>query len=73
MLLGETHWDGYTIFSVISGILLVLMALFPGEKAGTRVTYFVGGIIIWARTVSMWRPSPPERTSSPSISSSSPY
>jgi hypothetical protein len=48
MVMGLTHWDGYTIFSVISGVLLVVMALVPGEKAGTRVGLFLGGIAMAA-------------------------
>jgi hypothetical protein len=48
MLIGLTHWDGYTVFSVISGVLLVLMALVPGEKPGTRVGFFLGGIAMGA-------------------------
>jgi hypothetical protein len=43
MLFGTSHWDGYTVFSVISGVLLVLMALVPGLKPGARLLYVLGG------------------------------
>jgi hypothetical protein len=37
------HWDGYTIFSVISGIALVVMAILPGLKPSTRIIYVLAG------------------------------
>ena len=44
MLFGTSHWDGYTVFSVISGVLLVVMAVVPGLKPGTRLLYVLGGV-----------------------------
>ena len=48
MLLGTSHWDGYTVFSVISGVLLVIMAFVPGIKPGARLTYVLVGIGMFA-------------------------
>ena len=45
-MLASSHWDGYTVFSVISGVLLVLMSFTPGLKPGSRVLYVVGGIAL---------------------------
>jgi len=48
MLIGMSHWTGYTVFSVISGVLLVLMTFAPGLKPGTRAAYLLGGIALAA-------------------------
>jgi hypothetical protein len=40
------HWTGYTVFSVISGVLLVIMCLLPGVKAGSRILYLLGGVAL---------------------------
>jgi hypothetical protein len=45
-VLASAHWDGYTVFSVISGVLLVLMSFTPRLKPGSRVLYVVGGIAL---------------------------
>ena len=44
MLLAASHWTGYTVFSVISGVLLVLMTVTPGLSPGRRVMTFLGGV-----------------------------
>lgn len=38
------HWDGYTVFSVISGVALVLLALAPSARPSSRVGSFFGGV-----------------------------
>jgi hypothetical protein len=40
-----TQWDGYTVFSVLSGLALVVMALIPTvvPRARDRLWLFVGG------------------------------
>jgi hypothetical protein len=48
VLLGTSHWDGYTVFSVLSGALLVLMTFAPGLKPGSRVGYLFVGIAMGA-------------------------
>jgi hypothetical protein len=48
MLLATAHWDGYTVFSVISGVILVLMNFTPGLKPGIRITCLVVGIAMAA-------------------------
>ena len=38
------HWDGYTIFSVVSGVALLLTALSPRQRTGTRAWMLIGGV-----------------------------
>jgi len=51
-VLATSHWDGYTVFSVISGVLLILMSFTPGMKPGSRVLGVVGGIAL--ATYGIW-------------------
>jgi hypothetical protein len=39
-----SHWDIYTVSSVISGVALVIMAVLPGLKPGTRLLYAILGV-----------------------------
>jgi hypothetical protein len=38
------HWDGYTIFSIVSGAALLLAALSPRQRAGRRAWMLIGGV-----------------------------
>jgi hypothetical protein len=40
------HWDGYTVFSIVSGVALMLAALSPRQKGSTRAWMLIGGIVI---------------------------
>jgi hypothetical protein len=43
-MLATEQWDVYSIFSVISGVVMIGMAFVPWPKISTRVIYFVVGI-----------------------------
>ena len=38
------HWDVYSIFSIIAGISMIVMALIPGVGAGSRAVYVLFGV-----------------------------
>lgn len=40
------HWDGYTVFSVISGIALLLMALAKGKASSRALMAAAGAVLI---------------------------
>jgi hypothetical protein len=40
------HWDIYTVGSVVSGILLLVVSFLPGLKATQRFWVFASGIAI---------------------------
>jgi hypothetical protein len=37
------HWDAYTVFSILSGLVLVATALAPGSSAKDRLYALAGG------------------------------
>jgi hypothetical protein len=39
------HWDGYTVFSVLSGICLIACTVLPGIKVKDRAYSLIGGVI----------------------------
>jgi hypothetical protein len=42
------YWDGYTVFSVISGLLLIVLALTPGSSWRERLLFLgSGGGMVW--------------------------
>jgi hypothetical protein len=43
MSAATSNWNGYTVFSVIAGISLVILALFPDQKPSGRVINVVVG------------------------------
>ena len=44
MSVATSDWDGYTVFSVIAGISLVILAFLPDQKPGNRVINGVVGV-----------------------------
>jgi hypothetical protein len=44
MSVATSDWDGYTVFSVIAGISLVILAFLPDQKPGNRVINGVVGL-----------------------------
>jgi peptidoglycan/LPS O-acetylase OafA/YrhL len=38
------HWSAYEIFSVLSGLVLLIFAFVPGEKPSHRVWSAIGGL-----------------------------
>lgn len=38
------HWDAYTIFSVLSGVTLVILAMVPGLSGKDRLWALLGGV-----------------------------
>ena len=37
------HWDAYTAFSVISGVLLIVLAALPAETTKNRLASVIAG------------------------------